>query len=164
METSPTPLTHCPRCGESVETSDRFCIACGQDLATYRRLWPEAQTATTQTAQPTRPPSSATSAGAPPVAAPLSATPALEDAEHTPDKPRIQTYSGWAAALLAVCWTAFWAAIPALKYAGQAELLLEAGDIPGARESAEKAKIWCWVTLWAGLALWAFALTLIVTL
>ena len=71
------------------------------------------------------------------------------------------SYLGWAAALLALCWPAFWAAIPALVHAGRVEARLEAGDLAGAREASEKARTWCWVTFLAGLVLWAVFLALL---
>ena len=133
----------CPRCGDATSDSDRFCSSCGQDQVTYRELWPK--TPTDMQSSPATDPAHA--AAAPP-------------AEAT----RPPTYLGWAAALVTVCWPAFWAGIPAVIYAGRAETQLDAGDLAGAQESARKARAWCWVTFWAGLALWVLILTLVVTL
>jgi len=149
----------CPRCGDITDYSDRFCSSCGQDLATYRILWPQAPT-TTQTPSPADPTI--------PRAAGLQQTgpvqPAPVQAEPLAEAPRVPTYLSWAVALLTLCWPAFWAGIPAVVHAGRAESRLAAGDMESARESSQRARVWCWVTFWAGIVLWAVILTLLVTL
>lgn len=134
----------CPRCADATSDSDRFCSSCGQDLVTYRELWP-----TPAAEMQSSPAADPALAG---TAAPLT------------EEARPPTYLGWAAALVTICWPAFWAGIPAVINAGRAETHLDAGDLPGALEYARKARTWCWVTFWAGLALWALILTLVVTL
>ncbi len=56
------------------------------------------------------------------------------------------------------------AAVTALVHASRAESRVAAGDPAGAREASRKAKQWCWVTLGAGLILWAVVLTLVMFL
>jgi hypothetical protein len=41
--------------------------------------------------------------------------------------------------------------IPAIVYAAQVNGKLQAGDLPGARDASNKAKIWCWVSVAVGL-------------
>ncbi len=80
------------------------------------------------------------------------------------DPDAIPSYLGWAAARLAFCWPAWPAAVTALVHASRAESRVAGGDPAGAREASRKAKQWCWVTLGAGLILWAVVLTLVVFL
>ena len=74
---------------------------------------------------------------------------------------RVPTYLGWAAALLALCWPAWPAGIVALVYANRAEARLAEGDRAGAKQSSNKARTWCWITVGAGLVLWVVALGLV---
>lgn len=144
----------CPRCGDTTEDSDRFCSSCGQDLATYRNLWPQTPLGSPNT-QPDEGPLSQqveTPQPGPPVT------------EATTERREIPTYLGWAAAVLTLCWPAFWAGVPAVVYAERAESRLAAGDTDGAWEYSQKARTWCWVNLWAGVVLWTLILTLLVTL
>jgi hypothetical protein len=154
---------YCPRCGDTNHDSDRFCSFCGQDLSTYRRLWPGAAV----------PGAAPVAAGAPPAPGPQTTPPSAPAASSfakpqatacTTEAPQISSYLGWAAVLLTLCWPAFWAGITALVYAGRTESRLAAGDMAGARQSSLKAKSWCWVTFVAGLLLWVAALVLLVTL
>jgi hypothetical protein len=170
----------CPRCGDTNFDSDRFCSACGHDLATYRRLWTGA---TPQSAAaPAQTPPTALQAGPGPVAADAQASatapvaaPTLQSAvqvsasdlplaaaEH--EAPRVPDYSTWAAVLLALCWPAFWAAIPALVHAGRAKSMLATGNLAGAQNAARRAKDWCWVTFVAGSVLWIMALGVLAAL
>jgi hypothetical protein len=153
---------YCPRCGESNPDSDRFCSDCGQDLATYRRLW----TVAAPPAPTTQPLAAAPVATAVPLhaGAPVTLSSAESLPVAPPAAPRVPDYLGWAAALLALCWPAFWAAIPALVFASRAESQLARGDIGGAWASASRAKTWCWVTFCAGCVLWVVILLLVVTL
>jgi hypothetical protein len=43
--------------------------------------------------------------------------------------------------------------IAAIIYAAQVNTKLAAGDVPGAQESARKAKTWCWISGGVGIAL-----------
>lgn len=157
----------CPRCGDITDDSDRFCSSCGQDLVTYRNLWPQTPA---RTSGPLTPPPAGTphpQQAEPERAEPLQ-TEALQaeppQTEAATEAPNVPTYLGWAAALTTLCWPALWAGIPALVHASRVESRLAAGDLEGARESSQRARTWCWVTFWAGLVLWAVILTLVVTL
>jgi Interferon-induced transmembrane protein/zinc-ribbon domain len=44
------------------------------------------------------------------------------------------------------------AGIPAIVYAAQVNGKLQAGDIAGAQAASKNAKMWCWISLGAGLA------------
>ena len=135
---------HCPRCGEANEDSDRFCSSCGQDLSAYRQLW--------KGRDPT--PGAPTGPGAH----------LGQDTAPAAEIPRVPSYLGWSAALLACCWPAFPAGIVAVVYSGRTESRLAAGDTAGARVASQKARTWCWVTFWAGLALWVTAVALLISL
>ncbi len=143
---------YCPRCGETNPDSDRFCSFCGQDLFSYRRLWNDGAA---PLAAVTAPPATG-------LATPVLATAPAYTAAAT-EVPEMPTYLGWASALLALCWPAFWAAVPALAYAARAESLLAAGDIRSAQRAAGRAKMWCWVAFCAGLVLWVVVLAVIGT-
>jgi hypothetical protein len=143
---------YCPRCGETNPDSDRFCSYCGQDLVSYRRLWSDGAAHPAPIGTPTAP----LAAG---LAAPVLAT-APAYATETQEMP---TYLGWASALLALCWPAFWAAVPALVHAARAESRLAAGDVRGAQKAAGQAKMWCWVAFGAGLVLWVVVLAVVDT-
>lgn len=41
--------------------------------------------------------------------------------------------------------------IVSIVYAAQVSSKAAAGDIPGAMECSEKAKMWCWLSFWLGL-------------
>jgi len=158
---------YCPRCGDYNQEADRFCSTCGQDLVTYQRIWSTTLPAATTLPQPGSP-ADPLNGRTVPVTATSSPT-ALQSHLHTDaTAPKslmpIPTHRGWAAALLALCWPAFWAAIPALVHANRAEERLAAGDTRGAWESSNKAKDWCWVAFAAGLLLWVLLLTLVNTL
>jgi hypothetical protein len=148
----------CPRCGDSNYDSDRFCSSCGHDLATYRRLWIAADP------QSAAAPDTQAIATALVGAAPRTAAPTLQSTQAVEVAPTVPDYSTWAAALLALCWPAFWAAIPALVHAGRAKSMLADGDLPGAQNASRRAKDWCWVTFIAGSVLWIVALTMLAAL
>jgi hypothetical protein len=158
---------YCPRCGDTNHDSDRFCSSCGQDLATYRQLW-SGGISPSAPAAPQYPVTPTITAPTPVVSAPLPAGLAVPTPAAAPvrvaETPEMPTYLGWASVLLALCWLAFWAAIPALVYAGRTESRLARGDIRGAWDSSRKAKTWCWVTFCAGCVLWAVVLVLVATL
>jgi len=140
---------NCPRCGDDNHYSDRFCSTCGLDLATYRNLWPQPPLSDSGGTLETAPAQTPAGYVPPATQAPVA------------DPPDLPSYLGWAAALVALCWPAFWAGIPALVYAGRVESHLASGDISAARQASEKARNWCWVTFLAGLLLWAVALAVL---
>ena len=163
---------YCPRCGETNPDSDRFCSSCGQDLATYRQLWSGAA-APLAAPRVLQPPAAPPAAPLMPPAllaptAPLAVGAGTPAPAPTPIQgaatPQVPNYLGWASALLALCWPAFWAAIPALVHASRTEAQLAQGDLRGAWYSSRKAKTWCWVTFCAGCVLWVVILLLVVTL
>jgi hypothetical protein len=50
--------------------------------------------------------------------------------------------------------------IVAIVFAAQVNAKLQAGDVQGARQSSEKAKMWCWVALLCSLIFWVIWLLL----
>ena len=74
---------------------------------------------------------------------PLSPTRPTPSATPTSPTQRLHacpTYLGWAAALVTLCWPAFWAGIPAVVHAGRAESLLAAGDLAGAQRGGDEGQ------------------------
>ncbi|MFZ0773062.1 MAG: CD225/dispanin family protein [Candidatus Sulfotelmatobacter sp.] len=55
-------------------------------------------------------------------------------------------------AILATVLCCLPAGIPAIVYAAQVNGRLQAGDIAGAQAASRNAKLWCWISLGAGLA------------
>ncbi|MFZ3365502.1 MAG: CD225/dispanin family protein [Candidatus Sulfotelmatobacter sp.] len=55
-------------------------------------------------------------------------------------------------AILATVLCCLPAGIPAIVYAAQVNGKLQAGDIAGAQDASKNAKMWCWISLGAGLA------------
>ena len=47
------------------------------------------------------------------------------------------------------------AGIPAIVYAAQVNGKLQAGDVAGAQAASKNAKMWCWIALGAGIAVFA---------
>jgi hypothetical protein len=75
----------------------------------------------------------------------------LTEADTAPPEPDPDNYLVWAiVATLFCCWPA---GIPAIVYAAQVDAKYNAGDYPGARESADKAQFWTWLSVGATLAL-----------
>ena len=83
-------------------------------------------------------------------------TDAAERRPAPPTEPsaRVPSYLGWAAAILTCCWPAWPAGVAALVFASRTESHLAAGNLAEAQEYSRKAKMWCLVTLMAGLVLW----------
>jgi hypothetical protein len=162
----------CPRCGDANYASDRFCSSCGHDLATYRRLWIGAtpQSAAGHEAAPGHAAADAQTIATTPAVAPTLQpivqvnAPDLPLAAAPHEAPKVPDYSPWAAALLALCWPAFWAAVPALVHARRAKSMLASSDSAGAQHAARRAKDWCWVTFVAGSVLWIMALVMLAAL
>ncbi len=55
-------------------------------------------------------------------------------------------------AILATVLCCLPAGIPAIVYAAQVNGKLQAGDIAGAQAASKNAKMWCWISLGAGVA------------
>jgi hypothetical protein len=55
-------------------------------------------------------------------------------------------------AILATVLCCLPAGIPAIVYAAQVNGKLQAGDIAGAQAASKNAKMWCWISAGAGLA------------
>lgn len=55
-------------------------------------------------------------------------------------------------AILATVLCCLPAGIPAIIYAAQVNGKLQAGDVAGAQAASRNAKMWCWISLGAGLA------------
>jgi interferon-induced transmembrane protein/zinc ribbon protein len=56
-------------------------------------------------------------------------------------------------AILATVLCCLPAGIPAIVYAAQVNGKLQAGDIAGAQAASKNAKMWCWISFGAGLAI-----------
>jgi hypothetical protein len=54
-------------------------------------------------------------------------------------------------AILATLLCCLPAGIPAIIYAAQVNGKLQAGDIAGAQQASKNAKLWCWISVGAGL-------------
>lgn len=65
-----------------------------------------------------------------------------------PPRPQVNNY------LVQAVLTAFCCCMPigvvAIVYAAQVNSKLHAGDVGGAQEASEKAKMWCWIAFGAG--------------
>lgn len=133
---------YCPRCGAASREPDRFCAACGLDLSGYG-VPPGGEPQAAQWP----------AANQAPRYRPL---PAYEAYEHIP------SYLGWAIAVLILCFPP--TGIPAVVYAAQVDNKLARGDFAGARASSRNAKIWCWVSLGIGIALWVLTIIMIAAL
>ena len=141
----------CPRCGGEIADSDRFCSACGLDLATYGQLW---QGTGPQTAQQGPHAYQGPQAYQGPEAY---QTPQYRPAAWQGTVPHVPNYLGWAIAVLVLC---FWpTGIPAVVYASQVNNKLVRGDIAGAQDSSHKAKMWCWISF--GIAIVIFVLLIV---
>jgi hypothetical protein len=58
-------------------------------------------------------------------------------------------------AILATVFCCLPTGIPAIVYAAQVNGKLQAGDIAGAQAASKNAKMWCWISLGAGLGVMA---------
>lgn len=58
-------------------------------------------------------------------------------------------------AILATVFCCLPTGIPAIVFAAQVNGKLQAGDIVGAQAASKNAKMWCWISLGAGLAVMA---------
>ena len=65
-------------------------------------------------------------------------------------QPQIQSHMVFAIIVTVLCCLPF--GIPAIVYAAQVPGKVAAGNIEGALESSRKAKMWCWIGFWSGLA------------
>jgi hypothetical protein len=131
----------CPDCGHDNPGYAVRCAACRTSLLS------EADTA---------PPEAAPEPSSPPPISPAQGGPAdyPATARARPTKP--DNYLVWAiVATLFCCWPA---GIPAIVYAAQVDAKYNAGDYLGARESADKAQFWTWLSVGATLALVAIVI------
>ncbi len=133
---------YCPRCAAASRQPDRFCAACGLDLSGYAV-----------------PPGGELQAAQWPAA---SQAPRYRPLPTYEASERIPSYLGWAIAVLILCFLP--TGIPAVVYAVQVDNKLARGDFAGARASSRNAKIWCWVSLGIGIALWVLTIILIAAL
>ena len=85
--------------------------------------------------------------GAPPV--PLPATGVVLPPQGAAPPTPIQNYLVFA--ILATVFCCLPAGIPAIVYAAQVNGKLQAGDYAGAQAASSNAKLWCWISLGAGL-------------
>ena len=121
----------CPGCGHANDDSARNCIACGKSL------------------QPDMPAAPATTAARTPTV----------DFVAPGERTHVANHMVWA--ILATVFVCLPAGIVAIVYAAQVKGKVAAGDIAGARASAHKAAIWCWVSLAISTTL-AIAFTLVI--
>jgi hypothetical protein len=68
-----------------------------------------------------------------------------------PQAEKIPNYLVQSILLLCCCWPL---AIVAIIFAAQVNSKLAAGDIAGAREASQKAKLFCWIALGLGILSW----------
>ena len=69
-----------------------------------------------------------------------------------PQTPGVYVPNHLVFAILATVLCCLPAGIPAIVYAAQVNGKLQAGDIAGAQAASKNAKMWCWISLGAGLA------------
>ncbi len=62
---------------------------------------------------------------------------------------QVENYLVWAILSTICCCLPF--GIPAIVFAAQVNSKLATGDVTGAREASQKAKMWCWIAFGAGL-------------
>ncbi|MEM1442018.1 MAG: CD225/dispanin family protein [Verrucomicrobiota bacterium] len=74
---------------------------------------------------------------------------AVTSAQTSATGEKIPTYLWQSIVLLIVCCLP--AAVVALVYSVKVEPALEAGDISGAKEASDAAKMWCWISFGLGL-------------
>ena len=85
------------------------------------------------------------------------ALPAQQGSLVQPSGVYVQNYLVFAILTTVLCCLP--AGIPAIVYAAQVNGKLQAGDIAGAQEASKNAKMWCWISASAGLAvvlIWGF--------
>jgi hypothetical protein len=63
-------------------------------------------------------------------------------------------------AILATVFCCLPTGIPAIIYAAQVNAKLQQGDLAGAQAASGNAKMWCWISFGAGLAVCAFSIML----
>ena len=80
----------------------------------------------------------------------LEQTVVMATAAATAPQPQIQSYLVFAIIVTVLCCLPF--GIPAIVYAAQVPGKVAAGNIAGALESSRKARMWCWIGFWSGLA------------
>ena len=121
----------CGNCGSPNEDSATRCTNCGHSIENVAAQQGSAPTPYTGGPPPYQPPQY----GAPPYyGAPV----------HVPNY--------LAQAIIVTLFCCLPTGVPAIIYAAQANGKQSAGDIPGAMESASKAKTWCWVSFGIGIA------------
>jgi hypothetical protein len=74
-------------------------------------------------------------------------------------QPRVSNYLVPAILSTICCCLPF--GIVAIVFAAQVNAKLQAGDVQGAKQSSEKAKMWCWLALLCSLIFWAIWLLLV---
>ncbi len=107
----------CPGCGHANDDNARTCIACGMSF------------------QPDAPTAAATKAAGLP----------MPDIAQPGERLHVANHMLWA--ILATVLVCLPAGIVAIVHAAQVKAKVAAGDFAGARVSAHKAAVWCWVSL-----------------
>jgi CubicO group peptidase (beta-lactamase class C family) len=142
----------CPRCGSETDASAGFCSSCGLDMATYKQMWQSGAAGTPgQAADPATSPQPQQGPAAYPNPPVYQAPPAPQPAFQG-QRPNIPSHLGLAIVGLVLFWPT---GIPAIVYATRVDSRLVWGDIAGAWEASQKAKVWGWVSISLTLA-WVF--------
>jgi hypothetical protein len=93
--------------------------------------------------------SSSPSAPAPQIMPANQAVPVAQATVLPPAGTQVENYLVWAILSTICCCIPL--GIPAIVFSTQVNSKLAAGDVTGARESARKAKMWCWIAFGAGI-------------
>jgi len=155
----------CPQCGASNADLNRYCVACGVDMA------PDAY-GYGSTAPPPSPYQRPVIQQAPygqlaypqplyqqgPYQSPVYRSTPINYGMPV----SLPTYLGWSIATLILC---FWpASVVALVYGAQVNGKLLRGDHHGAVHSSRRAKLWCWISFGVAIALWVIVIIAIIAL
>jgi predicted RNA-binding Zn-ribbon protein involved in translation (DUF1610 family) len=134
--------------GANLQVKSQYCVKCGTNLPEYtERFCPECGASITPQARTVHQMPMRVVPESRPYA--VQAQPAYQGvgsqaAYRYSALPHVPSHMGWA--ITGLCFGFLPTAIAAIVHAGQVATKLAVGDVVGARESARKAKIWCWVS------------------
>ena len=164
----------CPQCGATNADLDRYCIACGADMAPqaqgggstpptapqYQPPYPQYGTQYQQQGYQPAPYGSSPYQQTPYQQGPYQSAPYQSTPTRYGMPLSLPTYLGWAIATLLTC---FWpASVVALVYGGQVNSKLAMGDYNGALHSSGRAKLWCWISFGVAIGFWVLAIIIII--